>query len=109
MRKTTRKIGLGRGKARLWIEGKVLAEAGWNKGVPFVAVFEEGLVRYLPVLHPATVGLPERKVAGMPDRPIIDTNTDKLLDALGVEVGDHVELIITPTRIEVRKLEGGEE
>lgn len=87
---TTRKIGMNRGKPRLWIEGKALVEAGldhgnrWSlipgKGVGFtIARAEDG----------------KRKIAGKPGRPIIDM-AGKTLTDIGIEAGDTVELNYVP-------------
>jgi hypothetical protein len=86
MKATIRKIGRNRGNARLWLEGKCLLDRGWTHGKRFKAEFSEGSVRYLACEDG------NRAVAGSPQRPIIDTNTDKLLTALGLKVGDTVEV-----------------
>ncbi len=84
----SRKIGANRGKARLWLEGSSLEGEGWIKGRTFVPIFNgvEGKAR---------------RVAGAVGRPIIDTNTDKLTEALGAAVGDVVRVEIGPDRIRV--------
>lgn len=99
----TRKIGLNRGKARLWIEGVSLESQGWVKGTMYTAVFASPVVSYCRFTCADTLTNQVRKVAGTDLRPIIDTNTDKLLDALDVEVGDTVTIIITRDIITVRK------
>ena len=75
-----RNIGQNRGKSRLWIEGKALASEQWSKGKRFDMIF--GLVSYRGEMVEGMVYLAsvdgKRKVAGTSDRPIIDTNTDKL-------------------------------
>lgn len=98
----TRKIGSNRGKTRLWIEGPSLAGQDWKLGKPFVAVWQEGTLTYDATL-PAGAGLPQRKVAGTGQRPIIDTNTGKLATHLGVVTGDTVTITLTPDRITVTK------
>lgn len=102
MKTTTieRKIGRNRGKARLWIEGAALADAGWKKGDAFSAEF------FLDKLVYRKPGEENRKVAGTADRPIIDTNTDRLLE-IGVEIGEKVSIEITPEKIEIRSQKGG--
>lgn len=67
-----RKIGKNRGVSRLWIEGKSLASSGWSRGQRFDVVWSADSLAYVA----NTDG--KRKVAGTADRPIIDTNTDKL-------------------------------
>lgn len=62
----TRKIGRNRGKPRLWIEGKVLLDAGFPNGAHWtLSQHGKGLTIYID---------PEgkRRIAGTPDRPIID-------------------------------------
>lgn len=76
----TRKIGRNRGKPRLWIEGKVLQDAGLTHGTRW---------SLMPATFAGSPGFlmsedPEgsRKVAGKPDRPIIDI-VGKTLGELG--------------------------
>lgn len=82
----TRRIGKNRGKARIWIEGKALAAAGWSKGKRFEAAFEAGQITYTA----SDAG--DRKVAGTESRPIIDTNTDKIREALGDATHARIEI-----------------
>lgn len=94
----TRKIGRNRGAARLWLEGPCLAAHGWNKGTRFTARFAPGSLRY--VIEKDATG-PVRQVAGTAQRPIIDTNTDKLTATLGVKIGGTVTVVITAEAITV--------
>lgn len=110
-----RKIGRNRGKARLWVEGSALLNAGWVRGKSFVEVHvkdsagRKSLEYRNPESIPGKGSIGKvRRVAGDSGRPIIDSNSDRLLDAMGVEVGDVVELSISENRIVVRKKEGGE-
>ena len=91
----SRKIGRNRGKSRLWLEGACLADAGWKRGDRFAISFGAGRI----TITRETDG--PRKVAGTDARPIIDTNTDKLTDALGVAIGDRVRVVVTPDVITV--------
>ena len=62
----TRKIGQNRGKPRLWIEGKLLADAGLDHGERWNLVpISEGFL-----LQRDPNG--SRKIAGKPGRPVID-------------------------------------
>lgn len=61
-----RKIGKNRGNRRIWLEGKSLAVAGWNKGDRYDRVIANGQICLMK--HPTGA----RKVAGTTDRPIID-------------------------------------
>ena len=96
--KVTRKIGTNKNKARIWLEGMVLASQKWGKGTRFNAEFKNGEVVYTKDENGA------RKVAGTEERPIIDTNTDKLTDSLSkadkrAMKGSNVKVSATPTRI----------
>lgn len=90
-----RRIGRNRGKPRLWLEGECLIAAGWDCGTRFDAVFGEGVVTY--TRNPKGA----RKVAGTRERPIIDTNTPKLAEALGAVIGDMTSVQLTHRRITV--------
>lgn len=98
----TRRIGSNRGKARLWIEGPCISSHFWDQGQTFVTLWGEGTVTYCTRTHP-DFDKPQRKVSGTGSRPIIDTNTDKLLTSLGVIVGDSVSITITGEKITIRK------
>lgn len=89
----TRKIGTNRGKARLWLEGTVLSSQGWRKGDRFDVVFEDGQLQY--VKNPNG----KRKVAGTDERPIIDTNTDDIIDNLNTEKGKSLSIVAKAGRI----------
>lgn len=93
MKLITRKLGRNRGKSRLWIEGASLEGQGWITGSRFDIAFKDGSI----VLTRADDG--KRKVAGAPGRPILDTNSDKITDALGIERGQLAEVKITGKRI----------
>lgn len=60
------KIGLNRGKARFWLEGKVLTEAGFTHRAQFTATCEPGRI----TIELDAAG--KRHVAGKPDRLVID-------------------------------------
>ena len=83
MKEYTRNIGQNRGKTRIWLEGKLLLEHGWNRGDTFNAHFDEqdGAIHYVKISNGT------RKVAGTPERPIIDTNTPKVGQTLGQTSG----------------------
>lgn len=93
----TRKIGRNRGNARLWIEGSCLENAGWNTGSTFERIDSPGTI----TLRRNPAG--PRKVAGTPGRPIIDTNSNSLLSALGVALGETVSISITQESITITK------
>jgi hypothetical protein len=99
----TRKIGSNRGAARLWLEGPCLANHGWTKGTAFTASFDPGTLTYSLVREGQAPAGPVRKVAGTADRPIIDTNTDKLTACLDVHVGASVTVTVSRESITVTR------
>ena len=93
MKKKTveRKIGLNKGVTRIWLEGKLLSQFGWSKGEAFTPQFNEGKITY----NKTEGG--SRKVAGTPERPIIDTNSAKIGKLIGlcpisIQNGQHLFL-----------------
>lgn len=78
----TRKVGLNRGKKRIWIEGKLLIEAGFLSGLKLTATVKN------QVLTLAIDANGERKVSGKvkPDgspNPIIDLTGAMIADLVG--------------------------
>jgi len=90
-----RNVGRNRGVARVWLEGEMLLTNGWNNGDRFNVTFAKGALVYEK--HPAG----KRKVAGTPDRPILDTNTRKLSTVCGFATGDKLPVTVTPDRVTV--------
>jgi hypothetical protein len=81
-----RKIGANRGKPRIWLEGKILSEKGWNRGTEFFPSFSEGRIRYIKdsgYVGPGETLGKIRKVAGSETRPVIDTNSVKIQECFG--------------------------
>ncbi len=109
---TTLKLGVNRGKPRVWIEGKALASAGFLPGTFFTARFEDNRItlQLLPESGPG-YNQNERKVSGKAKdsgpHPIIDMNTAEIETAFkGVSriavqmtVG---RIVITPARTVVQ-------
>jgi len=93
----TRKLGSNRGKTRLWLEGNILSAQGWHTGDRFDVIWIDGVIRY------AKHAEGQRKVAGKPGRPIIDTNTDKISDTLNALPGEIVNVIATREAITIQK------
>lgn len=91
------KIGMNRGKPRIWIEGKALANMGWNNGDSFTAEFADDGVLYYKKEDSG-----DRKVAGTPARPIIDTCTPKILECVGHDA-TYVSVEISENCIIIRK------
>lgn len=97
MKTIQRKIGINRGKARIWLEGSSLKDSGWVNGERFNIEFRDGEIVCFRDMYG------KRKVAGTPTRPIIDTNTDKILESLGIEIGELVSVSIDDSSITISK------
>jgi len=95
--RATRKLGSNRGKTRLWLEGNILQRHGWQPGDRFDVIWIDGVMRY------AKYAEGQRKVAGKPGRPIIDTNTDKISQTLNANAGEVVNVIATREAITIQK------
>jgi DNA (cytosine-5)-methyltransferase 1 len=70
-----RKIGLNRGKRRIWLEGVILSSNGFNQGDRFDVIHEDNVLTIIK----DTNG--KRKVAGKPNRPIIDMSASTVTDS----------------------------
>lgn len=92
-----RKLGLNKGKVRLWIEGRLLSDSNWNRGDAFDVIWLDGVLRYIKNPNGS------RKVAGTEARPIIDTNTDKLASTLHASTGEKVNITVTSNSITIQK------
>ena len=66
MKEITRNIGSNRGKPRVWIEGKSLANEAWNKGVRYKRI---DTVNGWELVRDDKGPL---KIAGGDNRPVID-------------------------------------
>lgn len=90
------KIGTNRGQRRIWIEGSILTDAGFTKGLRYDRRVE-GSGIYLS-LHPNG----KYKVAGTDSRPIIDITGQWLtewaqgIDAVNVNVYPSLKIELTP-------------
>ena len=85
------KIGSNQGRPRIWLEGKRLVEAGYERGVRFDLVplpLRDGGM----VLAQNEDGTGKRKVSGKGDRPIIDIVGSEIVKSK-LRVGD--EVVIT--------------
>ena len=84
-------IRANRGRPRIWLEGKRLVEAGYERGVRFDVVplpLRDGGM----VLVQNEDGTGKRKVSGKGDRPIIDIVGAEIVNSK-LRVGD--EVVIT--------------
>ena len=88
-------VGANRGTSRIWLEGKKLAEYGWNKGTHFNTLITEGGLTY----SKSDDNFKNRIVAGTETRPIIDTNSKKLNEFCNT--GDSVQVVITNNHITI--------
>lgn len=68
------KVGSNRGKARIWLQGNSLRDAGFVRGARYSYEFPEPGKLVIKLADDAPF-----MVAGREDMPIIDINTDKLL------------------------------
>lgn len=84
MKTYTRKIGLNRGKPRLWLEGAILLDNGFTQGDRWEAVRYINGGQITLDLVKGALGL--RRIAGTPARPIIDINSGSLLEGFSGEV-----------------------
>jgi DNA (cytosine-5)-methyltransferase 1 len=76
----TRKIGVNKGKRRIWLEGKVLTNAGINHGQRFNIIQSDNMLSI--IIDPAG----ERKIAGGPNRPIIDMSAATITNSFTDDV-----------------------
>ncbi len=103
MNKPTRKIGFNRCKARIWLEGKILTNAGIFHGMRFNVINSPNSL--VIVIDPDG----KRKIAGKPDRPIIDMSGATITDSFSnytrevtVEVGRiGISLVLTGVPVEL--------
>ena len=94
MQTITRKIGMNRGRSRLWIEGKALTAAGFKHGDPWQIIkTEDGF--YIQQADAFEVeGIRIRKISGKPDRPVIDILNVREIGALAD--AESVKIEFTP-------------
>jgi len=90
----TRKIGMNRGKPRIWLEGAVLTNANIHHGMRFDIVNSPNSL----VIVCKVDG--KRKIAGKPNRPIIDmsagtiTASEFISKIVKVEKGKHPRTLV---------------
>jgi len=97
----TRKIGLNRGIPRLWLEGSILSTNGFQNGDHFsITNKKDSIVGYALTIVWHSDG--DRKIAGKPDRPIIDINGSSIL--WGFQHGDIVNVSASKGLIVITKL-----
>lgn len=91
----TRKVGLNRGKPRIWLEGLILSVNGFHHGDTWEASRDGRKL----ILKASKGG--SRRIAGALDRPIIDINSASLLEGfvagsvVSVEVIRKGHIVIT--------------
>jgi len=97
-----RNIGRAARKAdrpRLWLEGRDLIEHGFTRGTPWsVATMKRGSIRLV-------TGEGDRKIAGSPERPVIDI-VGKALEDAGLTIGDRVQIRFTKGAIFAHRIVG---
>lgn len=104
------KIGVNKGRRRIWLDGQKLADAGFTGGTIYDCIVTHGEITCvipepgdrLPTIPPpeGTV-VRQRKVTGRPDgKPIIDL-LGRDVD-LAFPEGDHIKVKFEPGRITIR-------
>ena len=82
MKVLTRKIGLNKGKRRIWLEGSILRDAGFTHAMRFNVVNADNVLSIYADLNG------KRRVAGKPGREIIDmsaaTITNSFADSIKI-------------------------
>jgi hypothetical protein len=109
METATYKIGTNKGKRRIWIDGKRLANAGFIGGTSYYAYVAPGvIVLSLSAIKSRDDTLARmRKVTGRPDgKPIIDMLGGDV--ALAFPEGDSVYVEFKHGRIEITGFEAGD-
>jgi DNA (cytosine-5)-methyltransferase 1 len=76
----TRNIGMNKGKRRIWLQNGELTDNGIHHGMRFDAVPSGNVLEI--IINPEG----KRKIAGGPDRPIIDMAGKIVTDAFGDDV-----------------------
>lgn len=99
------KFGRNRGKRRVWLEGKRLANEGWiAKETTYVVMRRHLGHNQRPVLTLHRSGNGDKRVSGKGDKPIIDICTVWLEGLFGAET-ERLEVSITHGAIDIT-LEG---
>ena len=80
MKQITRKIGVNRGKRRIWLEGKSLTFFGIHHGMRFNVINKPNQL----LIHITADGA--RKVAGNPQRPVIDMTASTITASFADDV-----------------------
>lgn len=95
METATIKIGLNKGKRRIWLEGKRLLNAGFTGGTTYKCVVTPGAIRL-------SIPGEDRRVTGRPEngKPIIDIIGRDVETAF--PVGSHVLVRFRPDHISIR-------
>lgn len=97
-----RHMGLNRGVLRVWLQGDVLVDAGLPHGTQWNVSREN---KSLFIARAPVLG--KRRVAGSPDRPVIDICSGQVLEGLA-KPGDALDVAYVPRSglIEVTKAKG---
>ena len=87
----TYKVGMNRGKPRIWLDGKVLTDAGFTGGSSYSLTVRLGVIW---LTKDALQDSQPRKVTGRPDgKPIVDITGNWLLNWLAANGSpDHVKV-----------------
>ena len=91
-RKETSKIGINKGKSRLWIEGALLTSAGFRHGQRYNIQHHS---RGFTIISDEING--KRKISGKADRPVIDITASGLGALHNMPKGTMVTLEYKPS------------
>ena len=91
----SRKIGRNKTRPRIWLEGKILAAAGFRPGNHYDIVTEEGVLKM--VLRKKING--KRKVSGKGETAIVDILGKAIEEAFGVPVP--AKVTVTAKKLEI--------
>ena len=95
------KIGMNKGRPRLWLEGKQLTEHGFIKGKKFTISYLPDSMKALKFLKLLIDNDGSRTVSGTSDRPIIDI-IGKAVEAGNFKAGDETKIYFSRNVIVVQ-------
>lgn len=103
MKEFISKLGTSKGtkRARIWLQGKRLTDAGFKVGDVICATWNKASLTITPALKPSKRGEHDdiRKVSGKGDMPIIDIVGQRVVETFGQN--DHVKVMFSKDRITI--------
>ena len=91
----TRKVGMNKGRPRIWLEGAELTDNDIKHGMRFNVETFDGIIRII------IDDDGKRKIAGTPARPVIDM-TGRIIECANLIAGDHFTITKRKDGIELR-------